>query len=73
VFARILVLWVSKREIGTGTEFEPWAGTTKEPENVVEAELRFADGHPAGGVTDEILSVRTVIGTLSGLCAVYQR
>jgi hypothetical protein len=29
--------WVSISEIGTGTEFEPLAGTTREPVNVVEA------------------------------------
>jgi hypothetical protein len=30
-------LWVSNSEIGTGTEFEPWAGTTSEPVKVVAA------------------------------------
>jgi hypothetical protein len=59
--------------MGTGTEFVPDGGTTREPENVVWLVSRLEVGQPTGGITIAMLMEVTVMGTFNELCAVYHR
>jgi hypothetical protein len=64
---------VSTREMGTDTALVPDAGTASEPENVVPLSSRLEAAHPVGGVTTAMLMEVTVMGTFSGLWAVYHK
>jgi hypothetical protein len=60
-------------EMGTATALVPEAGTTSEPEKVVELRSRLEVGHPVGDDTAAMLMEVTVIETVMWLYAVYHR